>query len=298
MFRIAISRSSAFTAAAATPCRSQQLLARSLATSAAVEKKRTAAASVPTTAVPIRTASFPTNDPSAFPAGPNNFENEPSANDLQLGQAQQQQQRVAFHNDPDYQDLTSSHKGVSNEPFPKEVADVLLAAIDPLDVEVKPDGMIYLPEIKYRRVLNRAFGPGGWGLIPRGPHTVTAKNISREYALFCLGRFVAQARGEQDYFHEDGLPTASEGAKSNALMRCCKDLGIASELWDPSFIEQFKAQHAANVMTVNAYNNTRKMLWRRKDRKFSFPIREDAAGSGSHQAAAGGGGGGGSYYKR
>ncbi len=28
--------------------------------------------------------------------------------------------------------------------------------------------MIYLPEIKYRRILNRAFGPGGWALMPRG----------------------------------------------------------------------------------------------------------------------------------
>jgi len=36
-----------------------------------------------------------------------------------------------------------------------------------LDIEMKPDGMIYLPEIKYRRILNRAFGPGGWGLAPR-----------------------------------------------------------------------------------------------------------------------------------
>lgn len=26
---------------------------------------------------------------------------------------------------------------------------------------------------------------------------------------------------------------AMESAKSNALMRCCKDLGVASELWDP-----------------------------------------------------------------
>jgi hypothetical protein len=44
-------------------------------------------------------------------------------------------------------------------------------------------------------------------------------------------RFVSQARGEQDFFDNSGLPTASEGCKSNALMRCCKDLGIASELW-------------------------------------------------------------------
>ena len=44
-------------------------------------------------------------------------------------------------------------------------------------------------------------------------------------------RFVAQARGEMQYFSEESISTAAEGCKSNALMRCCKDLGIASELW-------------------------------------------------------------------
>ncbi len=93
------------------------------------------------------------------------------------------------------------------------------------------DGIIYLPEIKYRRILNKAFGPGGWGLAPRSETTVTAKSVSREYALVCHGRLVSVARGEQDYFDPGGIATATEGCKSNALMRCCKDLGIASELW-------------------------------------------------------------------
>lgn len=44
-------------------------------------------------------------------------------------------------------------------------------------------------------------------------------------------RLVAIARGEQEYFDPSGIPTATEACKSNALMRCCKDLGIASELW-------------------------------------------------------------------
>lgn len=110
-----------------------------------------------------------------------------------------------------------------------------------------PDGLIYLPEIKYRRVLNKAFGPGGWGLAPRSETNVGPKIVSREYALVCLGRhvfsrsiralhadasrLVAIARGEQEYFDVHGIPTATEACKSNALMRCCKDLGIASELW-------------------------------------------------------------------
>ncbi|KAI8820473.1 mitochondrial genome maintenance MGM101 [Fimicolochytrium jonesii] len=165
--------------------------------------------------------------------------------------------------------------GLAHEPFPKHVTDILLRDIPKEDIEVKPDGILYLPEIKYRRILNEAFGPGGWGLIPRGPHTISMKTISREYALFCDGRFISQARGEQTYFSEDGLATATEGCKSNALMRCCKDLGIASELWDPVFVQEFKAKEAVQKMTVNTFNGTRKLLWRRKDRKFAYPIAED-----------------------
>ena len=52
------------------------------------------------------------------------------------------------------------------------------------------DGLIYLPEIKYRRILNKAFGPGGWGLAPRTETNVGPRVVSREYALVCLGRCV------------------------------------------------------------------------------------------------------------
>ncbi|SAM00022.1 hypothetical protein [Absidia glauca] len=116
---------------------------------------------------------------------------------------------------------STSFFGLSTEPFSSEVSTVLQQELNPDDVEIKPDGLLYLPEIKYRRILNKAFGPGGWGLAPRGDHSISNKNISREYALICHGRFVSQARGEQDFFDTAGLPTASEGCKSNALMRCC-----------------------------------------------------------------------------
>ena len=55
---------------------------------------------------------------------------------------------------------------------------------------LKTDGLIYLPEIKYRRALNKAFGPGGWGLAPRSETNVGPNVVSREYALVCLGRYV------------------------------------------------------------------------------------------------------------
>jgi hypothetical protein len=90
--------------------------------------------------------------------------------------------------DPSNVDWTSSFHGLSIQPFSKEAAEVLLAPLDDADIEIKPDGIIYLPEIKYRRILNKAFGPGGWGLAPRGETIVTPKAVTREYALLAHGR--------------------------------------------------------------------------------------------------------------
>lgn len=82
----------------------------------------------------------------------------------------------------------NSFHGLSTVPFPAETARVLMQDLSPDDVEVKPDGIIYLPEIKYRRILNKAFGPGGWGLAPRGDLLVGEKMVSRPYALVVHGR--------------------------------------------------------------------------------------------------------------
>jgi hypothetical protein len=107
-------------------------------------------------------------------------------------------------------------------PFDAATSKKLQQAVNVDDVEVKPDGILYVPEIKYRRALTNAFGPGGWGLVPKSPHSIVNKTLSREYALYCHGRFVSQARGEQEFYSEDGVVTATEGVKSNAMMRCCK----------------------------------------------------------------------------
>lgn len=85
-------------------------------------------------------------------------------------------------------DWTRSYHGLSSSPFTAEQAAILQAELHLDDIEVKPDGILYLPEIKYRRILNRAFGPGGWGLAPRGETIVTGKLVTREYGLVCGGR--------------------------------------------------------------------------------------------------------------
>ncbi|TYJ54211.1 hypothetical protein B9479_005137 [Cryptococcus floricola] len=174
------------------------------------------------------------------------------------------------------QDWSTSFAGLSEKPFPRETAEALLRELKPDDVEIKPDGLLYLPEIKYRRTLNLAFGPGGWGLAPRGETHVGPRIVSREWGLVCLGRLVSVARGEQEYFDPSGIATATEACKSNALMRCCKDLGIASELWDPSFIRKFKKDHCLEVFAEHATRKgSKKKLWRKKNApKFEYPYKE------------------------
>lgn len=85
-------------------------------------------------------------------------------------------------------DWTRSFHGLSASPFSDAAIAVLTAELSYDDIEIKPDGIVYLPEIKYRRILNRAFGPGGWGLAPRGETIVTGKVVTREYGLVAGGR--------------------------------------------------------------------------------------------------------------
>ena len=92
-------------------------------------------------------------------------------------------------------------------------------------------------------------------------------------------RLVSVARGEQDYFSPEGIPTAVEGCKSTALRRCCKDLGVASELWDPRFIRKFMSQHAKEVFVEHQVTKKRKKIYLRKDDMVKYPFKETKYGA-------------------
>lgn len=170
-------------------------------------------------------------------------------------------------------DWSVSFRGLGSSPFEEKVQAELSKPLSSDDIEVKPDGLVYLPEIKYRRILNKAFGAGGWGLVPRSDTIVTAKLVTREYALICHGQLVSISRGEQDYFNESGIPTATEGCKSNALMRCCKDLGIGSELWDPVFIKEFKKANCVEKFVEHVTTKKKKKIWLKKGREVEYPYK-------------------------
>jgi len=204
---------------------------------------------------PAQSSSLPIKPAGNSYAKYNNNNESAAATTTSTGAIAASNDPIALHSSPEWSEEMLAK--MSTTPFPKEVTAVLLAPVNAADVGAKPAGgnetVPYLPEIKYRGILNKAFGPGGWSLIPRGQPSRVNNTISREYALFALGRFVAQARGQQEVNKGKGVETALEGVKSNALMRCCKDLGVASELWDPVWVKAWKAKRGTSTTSTPAY---------------------------------------------
>lgn len=141
----------------------------------------------------------------------------------------------------------SGFEGVASESFPSDARAVLLAPVDPKDVLIRPDGIVYLPAVWYRMKLTAAFGPGGWATVPRSEAKLLGDIIVYHGALFALGRFVSEAWGECGYRPTNktmSYADALEGARSALLPRVCKDLGVASELWDKEWVAKWQAENA------------------------------------------------------
>ena len=54
-------------------------------------------------------------------------------------------------------------------------------------------------------------------------------------------------------------------------MRCCKDLGIASELWDPRFLRRFMREHARDVWVEHVVSKKKRKITIRKDDEPRYP---------------------------
>jgi len=173
--------------------------------------------------------------------------------------------------------------GIARNEFNEEQRKRLLLAIPPEVLDILPTGEIYLPQVHYRRILNDTFGPGRWALAPLSRLMVQGNTICQEWALYVNGNFVAQAMGTAEYYENKrtSRADAAESVKSNALMRTCKDLGIASECWDKSFTRDWITKYAVKVWCIGAGRDNKgekKPLWRRRDgERFDFPWREQGA---------------------
>lgn len=175
---------------------------------------------------------------------------------------------------PVYQEL-APYQGAASAAFPPEVSKILGEAITDEDHDILPTGEVYVPQVHYRRKLIKAFGHGGWALIPRMPWKIEKGIIFREFALYAGGRYVTEAIGTQAYDPADTTNSrmtyaeATESAKSDALKKMCKDLGIASECWDRRWCEAWKKKFAVLVtyeeVIKGKKTGNKKRAWRRKD---------------------------------
>lgn len=161
------------------------------------------------------------------------------------------------------------YEGIAEARFSAAACAILTAPVNDEQIEIRGhDGLIYFPGVEFRKRLNAAFGPGAWGMHPRGI-TMHGNVMCYKGALFILGRFVSESIGEAKYVANNpqvSYASAVEAAKTDCLTRCCKDLGIAAELWEPAFARRWVAAHAEKDRTGK---------WHRKEQSFT-PPRDDA----------------------
>lgn len=145
------------------------------------------------------------------------------------------------------------YRGASTLKVSDEEQTKLLAAFPANEIEIRPDGLIFLPQTFWRKRLNTSFGIGQWCLIVKGQHKDPTEGKDKLYLqgiLMVRGCYVAEAIGEAELHSDNPLQSWAsvwESAKSDCITRCCKDLGIASELWQPQFIQKWVSENAVRV---------------------------------------------------
>ncbi len=144
--------------------------------------------------------------------------------------------------------------------------DILFAPVQDNEVSLKPDGPIYLSWTKYSTRLTKSF-PGAWVMLPEGMPKILNNVVVWGFHLIIKGTYCGFAFGEQNYYDNKRMtyPEACEGAKSNALMRLCKGLGISLELWEKPFINKWLSKYAEFKWERDKNNKDVKKWFMKKD---------------------------------
>lgn len=176
--------------------------------------------------------------------------------------------------------LTAQQQRILREPIPRD------------EIEIKPEkaGLIYAPAARIRQKMLDAFGPGGWKLVPVRPGlknvTVQGNRVIYPARLYVHGpggwRFVSEASGGQKYVAENpemDWASAIEAARTDALTRTVKDLGVALDLWLKSYGRAWKEEYALEVWVEGVQGSRvagkKETRWRRYDEEpFDWPWKE------------------------
>ncbi|KAL2915435.1 hypothetical protein HK105_205051 [Polyrhizophydium stewartii] len=168
---------------------------------------------------------------------------------------------------------------VSLQPLSPEAASALAAPAQSSELDIDPErGWLYLRRDAYLRRLDAAVGRNNWALVPIGPVEFTSKQstIFRPFALLLYSRFVSEAVGDCQISTFAGnagdngsvtdatrqLQLAHAWCEYIALVRTCKDLGVASELWDPRVVGKLRDQLFMSVWTSDPASGRNIRQWK------------------------------------
>ncbi len=146
----------------------------------------------------------------------------------------------------------------------------MYAKIEDDEIYIKPDGTVYLSWPKYAGRLTKAVTGIGWAMIPQGMPKLYNNLIVWGFHLIIKGVYCGFAIGEQTFHANNNRMTygeACEGAKSNALTRLCKGIGIGTELWDKQFSDWLK-KYAEKKWDPNANGGQGANKWALKANAF------------------------------
>lgn len=119
------------------------------------------------------------------------------------------------------------------------------------------ENLIYIEHASLRERLNKVIGVGQWSLVVRNRWTESfqtakheeAQRVYVEAVLLIRGCFAGEAVGDMVYYPSNqaqNFGDAFEGAKSAALRRCAKELGLGLQAWHKDFCEGWFARKAGH----------------------------------------------------
>jgi len=112
------------------------------------------------------------------------------------------------------------------------------------------DRILYISHIHVSDRLNSVLGIGQWCIVKRNQRaeqvkTVDGKPLTRIYyegVMLIRGAFVTEAIGVGQYHPnnpKEDYGTGLESAMSDCITRCCKRLGIGSQVWDKGYCDKW-----------------------------------------------------------
>lgn len=119
--------------------------------------------------------------------------------------------------------------------------------------------LLYISHIHLSDRLNDVIGVGQWAIIRRSEKIDPVGKVYVDAALLVRGALVAEAIGSARYIANNpqmDYSDAIESALSDSLTRCCKRLGIGSQVWDKGFCDDWLAKYGSQRPATPPANRT------------------------------------------